>query len=959
MNSERWRQIETLFEAAVARAPQERAAFLEDSCNGDDSLRREVDQLLASDQADDDGFEDLAENVAAGWVRESAGPDLIGQSIGRYQITALLGSGGMGEVFQAQDTMLQRKVALKLLPRQFTQDPTRVRRFEQEARAASALNHPHIITIYEIGEAAGTRFIATELVEGQTLRELIDGPRLEIAEILKIGAQAASALAAAHEAGIVHRDIKPANLMWRRDGFIKVLDFGLAKLADHVSPNDLTEAGRVMGTINYMSPEQAMGEPLDPRTDIFSLGVVLYELATGRRLFDGPSEAAVYDAILHRSPPPVREFASVAPAEFDQVIRRALAKDPARRYQSALELRADLDRLAQGVGTTEAAKIATREKHAARRSKTLRWIGIAAASAVVIVGALFLDRSLRLPSPDISRRSLAVLPFQTLGDEPGNAHFADGVQDQVLTDLTHVADLKVISRTSVMQYQPGQPRALPEIGRQLHVAYLLEGTVQRAQGKVRVNVQLTQARTTAQIWSHSYERELPDMFAIQTEIAESIASALRATLLPAEKAAIERPPTVDTTAFDLYTRGKSLIYAASTDEESAQNFPKGIALLEQAVARDPNFYVAYCTLARAHSVSMMFGFDNSPARLARARAAVAAAERLAPEAGDTHLAAATYFYAKLDHADALAELALAQKKLPHDPRVLELRGYVERRQNRWRESTRDFERASEFDPLNVDLLQQLASNYEALHRYADWAALSERIVALRPDQPGPRMSRARLELESRADTRPLRAEINRQRQQGPAAVQRVVSEWIRVAMFERDYASLADALATLGDGRYGTDWTHFSRRFGEGMLDRMSGNEAAARIAFAADRVAQERIVREQPNYGPAISMLGLIDAALGRKEEALREGRRAVELLPAAKDSIRGVFMVEQLAIIAAWVGEKDLAIEQLRLFSSLTPAGPPYGSLRLDPFWDSLRDDPRFQELLASVAPKDEKND
>jgi serine/threonine protein kinase/Tfp pilus assembly protein PilF len=951
---ERWRQVENLFEAAVARPPQERAAFLKQSCNGDELLRSEVEVLLAADEAPADGFDEIATDVAAGWATETAGHDLIGQNVGRYHILSPLASGGMAEVFLAHDTMLDRKVALKLLPRQFTRDRDRLRRFEQEARAASALNHPNIITIFEIGEAEGTRFIATELVEGNTLRDLVDdGARPDVSEVLELGVQAASALAAAHAAGIVHRDIKPANIMLRRDGFVKVLDFGLAKLVGAQAHLDVTEPGRVMGTVNYMSPEQAMGQPLDHRTDIFSLGVVLYELATGQRLFDGKSEAAVYDSILHKPPPPARELAPTAPVEFDYVIRRALEKDPAQRYQTAEQLRSDLKRLADGTRITEAAAIAIRNRRAVRRSRTLRNASIAAAVAVVLLAVLFLGRSLRDSPGEIPTKSVAVLPFENLTNEAENASLADGVQDEVLTGLARVADLKVIGRTSAARYQVGQPRDLREIGRQLRVAYLLEGTVQRADGKVRVNARLTQANTTSPVWSQTYERELSDVFAIQGEIAKAIAGELRATLSPTEKVEIERKLTASVAAFNLYTRGKALVDTARAGDDPARNFHEGIALLEEAVARDPNFYIAYCHLAHAHSSCMMYGYDNSPTRAARAQAAADAARRLAPDAGDTHLAAAMYLYATLNHAAAMEELALAEKKLPNNPRVLELRGYITRRQNRWVEATRDMERACEFDPLNADLLQQLASNYEALHRYKDWAAIADRVIALRPERLAPRLMRARIDLAERADTRRLRAEITQQIEQDPAGAKRIVSEWIRLALYERDYADLAHALAMLGDGRYGTDWAHFSRQFGEGMLARMTGDDAAARVAFAADRVTQERIVQAQPEYGPAISMLGLIDAGLGRKEEALRAGRRAVELLPASKDSIRGVFMIENLAIIAAWVGEKDLAMEQLRLFGSLLPAGPAYGPLKLDPIWDPLRGDPRFEAYVAALAP------
>ena len=351
MTPERWQQIESVFHAALERQPEERAAFLDQACGSDVPLRKEVEALLETDAEQESAVGLIPSLVAADWISEGENKRLVGQVIGRHRVLAPLGSGGMGDVYLAEDSTLGRKVALKLLPAQFTRDPERLRRFAQEARSASALNHPNIITIYEIGQWEETQFIAMEYIEGETLREHMRKGRALLPEILEIGTQVAGALAAAHAAGIVHRDIKPANIMVRTDGYVKVLDFGLAKLTATVSAQaDRTDLGRVMGTINYMSPEQALGQPLDHRTDIFSLGVVLYEIATGQRLFEGKSEAAIYDSILHKNPPAVREFAPATPAEFDHVVQRALAKDPARRYQTAADLRADLKRLAQGTG---------------------------------------------------------------------------------------------------------------------------------------------------------------------------------------------------------------------------------------------------------------------------------------------------------------------------------------------------------------------------------------------------------------------------------------------------------------------------------------------------------------------------------------------------------------------------------------------------------------------------------
>ena len=386
MKADRWQEIDKLFYGALERPPEERAAFLRTACPNDSSLREEVEALLVVDADADDRVEKIAGRAAAGWANHHFSQDLTGQTIGRYRVSSPLGSGGMGQVYLAEDTTLNRKVALKLLPQQFTRVPERLQRFAQEARAASALNHPNIVTIYEIGQWDETQFIAQEFIEGQTLRDRMQRGRVRLAEVLEIGMQTAGALAAAHSAGIIHRDIKPANIMVREDGYIKVLDFGLAKLA--ATPNDrsmidLTDPGRVMGTISYMSPEQALGQPLDHRTDIFSLGVVLYELATGTRPFEGKSDAAIYDAILNKAPAPMIDSEPIVPAELDRIVRRALEKDRARRYQDAAELRADLKRLDRETETQEAT-IPSALSSARRSSK--KALLLAGIVAVVIAG---------------------------------------------------------------------------------------------------------------------------------------------------------------------------------------------------------------------------------------------------------------------------------------------------------------------------------------------------------------------------------------------------------------------------------------------------------------------------------------------------------------------------------------------------------------------------------------------
>jgi TolB-like protein/Tfp pilus assembly protein PilF len=955
MTPVRWQKVEELFQAAVAEPLETRAAFLQDRCDGDESLHREVEALLVSDQSADGELEEITSSVAADWANQDNHAALIGQTVARYHVLAAIGSGGMGEIYLAQDTKLDRKVALKFLPRRYTRDGDRLRRFEQEARAASALNHPNIVTIYETGDWDGAHFIAAEYVEGETLREQLDKGSLPVARVLEIGCQTAGALAAAHAAGIMHRDIKPANIMFRKDGYIKVVDFGLAKLATPSLQLDVTEPGRVMGTINYMSPEQAMGKPLDHRTDIFSLGVVLYELATGRRLFEGESEAAVYDSILHRNPPPMRDFAPAIPTELDQVVRRALEKEPARRYQSATDLRADLKRLAHGTEVTEAARIATRERGVARRARLWRFAAMAAVLVSIVAGALFLGRKFAPSAPDESaRKSIAVLPFAGLSSDEGNSFFADGVHDQVLTDLGKIAELKVIGRTSILSYKAGEARNLREISQQLGARYILEGTVQRVAGKVRVNAQLSDAKADAQVWAETYDSDLADVFAIQSNIAKAIAKQLHAKISAAERSEIERKPTSDVPALELYTRGKSLIdLAGSTTENSRENLLTAVDVLNQALRRDDRFVLAYCELARAHDDLYVTGLDHSASRYAAAQAAIDAALRVAPASGDTHLAVAWHLYAKRDSDRAQQEVAAARAALPNDPRTLALSGYIHRRIDRWQESTAELEKAVDLDPRNPDLLQGLSANYHALHNYTAYVGVFERAIALTPNRIGLKTGRSSAELLWRADPQPLHRTIETILREEPQRADELVQIQILLGFYERDLNATARALAALGDGWWGNDHRKFSRAFGEGLLARLRGDEAAAQGQFATARMQQERVVQAQPDYAPAISMLGLIDAQLGRKDDALREGRRAVELLPVTKDSMTGRAMIENLAKIAGAVGESELALELVRDLVT-QPAGLQYGHLKLDPLFDPLRSDPRFEEIVASIAPQ-----
>ena len=1533
MQSDAWQDCLDIFNEALEQPPAERPAYLDRACAGDATLRRKVQLLLDSHDQSGDFIDAPAFESAPEFLADD--PDAwIGQHLGRYRIDAVLGVGGMGVVYLGCDEGLGRKVGLKLLPPSLVAHSDQLERLKREARTASALNHPNIVTIHEIGEVDRTHYIATEFIEGITLRERIAQGPLPPNEAVEITTQLASALCVAHDAGIVHRDIKPENIMLRRDGYVKVLDFGIAKFTPAADPDGqlfvTTQAGVMLGTTRYMSPEQARSQAVDARSDIWSLGVVLYEMLAGRAPFDGETQTDVMAAVLMKEPLPLTQHAPELPAKLQRVVERALQKDKEARYQTATELLDDLrdvkrdldigsrsgtrrptarklafatvgvlliliglfvfaryersekrvspaaplsdksvailpfenrseekaneyfadgiqdeiltrlskiadlrvisrsstqhyksqrrnlpeiarqlgvahvvegsvqkrgdavrvnvqlikagtdshvwaetfDRkltdlfeveseVARAIAAQLQAKLTGREEQviASRptdnpeaydaylrglayslRSNTienalgaqkylreavrldpnfaLAWALLArvdalgylsgvlqrtpdlreearraAETAVALQPQLgealyatgfyhygclkdyqtairyfeqareFLPNSSRIPealayvsrrrgeweksiaycdeaerldprnvsllyqhaltwgalrrfreaerkldqvltiTPDdmasiaqkaayaqaqgdlaraaslleplrpaitntvpltaqirqltferragpvldrvtdllakpdpaagffvgelrllvgfaqdavgdraaamvswrqardelerfhkdqpenhwamgelavahaalgekaiardlvertkiafptekdalngptvleigarvatlagdtdraiatlgkllsttyatpmsgqnvpltpallrldpmfdplrndprfeklvassgrnhtspepgagqqitsraplptaLGAKSIAVLPFQNLSKDEENAFFADGVQDQILTDLAKVADLKVISRTSVMQYKQTTSRNLREIAEQLGVAHVLEGSVQRAANRVRVNAQLINARTDTHLWSETYDRDLADVFAIQSDIAKAIVGQLQAKLSPREKAAIEQAPTSDVAAFGLYTRAKALNDSVSFSAATKQVLLDAADLLSQAVMRDPSFHDAYCWLVRTHGSLYLYGHDRSPERLALAEAALQAAARLRPDAAETQLARGRYLYlGYIDYESALAELEIARQGLPNDPQIFELTGYIRRRQGHPEEGVQNLQRAMELDPRNLFILQQISISYQKLRRYREMAATLDRALAIKPNDFESQVARGLVEFEWKADTRRLHQAIDAIRNSNPEALPSIADNWLVCALAERDARSAEAALVALGDGYFGNDGQLFRRKFGEGLIARMTKANAKARAAFTAARAEQEKIIQEQPGFGPALCTLAMIDAALGRNDEALRQGRRAVELTPAEKDAINGPQVIGGFAVVAAWVGEKELACDQLETNIRLQGYGiTAYGQLKLSPLWDPLRGHPRFEKIVASLAP------
>ena len=558
------------------------------------------------------------------------------------------------------------------------------------------------------------------------------------------------------------------------------------------------------------------------------------------------------------------------------------------------------------------------------------------------------DRSSVIPE-----KSVAVLPFDNLSDDDENAHFAEGVHDEILTDLAKVSDLKVISRTSTMQYRSGAERNLRDIGRELGAAHVVEGTVQRVGNRVRVSAQLIDARTDAHLWAEHYDRDLANVFALESDLAETIVAQLRSKLSPQEKAAMEVQPTSDPVAHDLYLRANALMSGPLFNAQGTENLLKAVDLLEKAVARDPNYFLAYSRLARAHDQIYLTGPDHTPARLALADAAIKAAQRLRPDAGETHLALAEHLYCGfLAYDEARQELEIARVSLPNEPLIFELAGFIDRRQGRWDASTWNLAHALDLDPRDTYILQQLAVSYQLLRRYADAAGLLDRALKIRPGDMSLRVARAGIDLHQRADPRPLHSTIDKIVTANPEAAAGLADEWLFLSLCEREPDTADRAVAAMREEGYNNEGVLFSRPWCRALVARVRGDATGERAAFVAAREEVERSLREAPDQGQSLCVLAMIDAALGRKDDAIREGRRAVDLLPLDKDSINGALAIEYLAVTYAWTGETDQAIEQLKHAAAI-PSDVSYGQLRLHPFWDPVRGDPRFDQIVASLAP------
>ena len=871
---------------------------------------------------------------------------------GDYALLDEIGRGGQGVVYRARQKSLNRTVALKVIGLGHWATEAHLKRFRREAEAAASLEHSGIVPIYEVGEHDGSCYFSMKFVEGGELDAVARHEAMPIRRAVELIAKVARTVHYAHEHGILHRDIKPGNILLDQKGEPHLTDFGLARLIE--TESTVTRTLEVLGTPSYMAPEQATGNnaQLTAATDVYGLGAVFYQLLTGHSPFAGGTTFETIKLLLDAEPRQPRLWNSKVDRDLSTICLKCLEKDPKRRYSSALALAEDLERwlrhepiLARRTGIfTRGRKWVQRNPTSALLATSL--IALAAAAGWIVWKSELIHRPLT--------SGIAVLPFENLSDEKEHAFFADGVQDDILTKLAKIADLKVISRTSVMQYRGKQD--VRQIGNVLRVSHVLEGTVRRSGGKLHVNAQLVDARTDENIWADEYDRNLNDVFAVESEVAQSIANRLRLKLSAGELAAIQQRPTKDLVAYDFYVRAIPLLDWISNTSTPEKDLSTAVDLLNEAVRRDPSFLLAYCRLAEAHDgIYFYTNVDHTPGRLTLAKSAIDSAFRLKPDSGEAHLAAAVHYYrGYADYDHARGELALARQSLPNNPKVFYTLALMDRRQGRWPEALRNFERASELDPRNVLLLNHLAGACFFVHAYDEADNAYARILAIKPNDSETRLSRAFVALIARADIAAFHTALESIKADDPAFAEndRMKRAMFKLALSEHDFATAGRIAETLRE-KDPNDEAGLGRSFNKGLLAQMKGDAAAARNAFTIARAEQEEAIQTGHDIAKLLCGLALIDAGLGRKEEALREGRRAVELMPLAKDSLDGPIVLAYFAEVCAWTGERDVAIQQLQMVMK-TSLPMDYGDLRLNPIWDPLRGDPRFERIVSSLAPK-----
>ena len=852
-----------------------------------------------------------------------------------------LGRGSMGITYEALDTNLYSSVALKVIHSEAAARERNRERFLREARAAARLRNPHVASVLYYGVREDNQcFYAMELVEGETLAQRVRrlGP-LSIKEALEVMSQVASALEATEKCGVVHRDLKPANLMLVNGPGInvKVIDFGLAKIVGNDEPLDQITHDGFIGTPAFASPEQLSGGQIDQRSDYYSVGSTLFYLLTGNPPFEADGIGELAKRIDSETSLGKLLQRSKLPAPVQTLLRSLLSADLNNRPQTGKEL-------AEAVAKCQRA--ITKPKH----RQVLLMLSIIGVAALTVAGLLFWSA----PHQNSVEKSIAVLPFENLSSNSDKAYFADGMQDEILTHLASVADLHVISRDSVKTYRDPVHRPSPsDIAKALHVNYLVTGSIQRDANRIRATVHFIEAKTGRELWAEHYDGEPADVFAIQTQIAEVISSELQAKLSTAEKASIEEPPTHDVAAYELYLHARELLWNYDEATQGWDPLYSAVRLLEDAVSRDPKFALAWLQLAKMDDALYWFDADRSDSRRQAAESTLQKALSLRPDLGEIHLRLAAHLLTiGHDYSAIGKELEIARRSMPNSAAVFTLLADVELHRGQWRDALQDLERASTLDPRNLSLLITRGNVYQYHRQYEKLQQAFAEAAITWASADSIQLQKALADWQANGDTAPLHALLDEPA--GPLrAIGRATVLKLICAEADRDFAQAEKILATDPKQEFEAGNRRFlCKDYLLGCIKADEGDEAAARIAYAKARPLQLAYVNKWPDEPNSLMVLAATDAALGRKEEALREARQAVAMQPISQNAVDGPILATNLAEVYLLAGERELAMEQLESLVEV-PRALNYGELAKMAEWDSLRNDPRFQKLLAELKP------
>src|SRR5437016_4097703 len=884
------------------------------------------------------GLGPLEDETVAG-IDDPGHPAEVLMDFGDYELLEEIGRGGQGVVYRARQKSLNRTVALKVIGLGQWATQAHLKRFRREAESAANLDHPCIVPIYEVGEREGSCYFSMKFIDGGQLDEVARHTPISIRNAAELIAKLARTVHYAHEHGILHRDIKPGNILVDAKGEPHLTDFGLARLLE--TKSTVTHTMDVLGTPSYMAPEQASGhnEQLTSATDVYGLGAVFYQLLTGHPPFAGGTTYETVRLVLETEPRQPRFWNQKIDRELSTICLKCLEKDPKRRYSSALALAEDLEHWLKHEPI--------RAKRAGFFTHSRKWVRRNPSTSVLVTLSVALAAGLgvmtwKRESPVLVPKSVAVLPFENLSGDPNNAYFAEGIQEEILTRLTKIADLRVISRTSTERYQ-SKPRDLAEIAKQLGVANILEGSVQKVADQVRVNVQLINTPTDSHLWADTYDRQLTDILGVESEIAKRIAESLQAKLTGREKQALAAKPTNNPEAYDAYLRGAAFEVRGNSSMGPILNLiSKAAGFYERAVELDPKFAIAWARLSRADALIYFNPYRDATlaARGEAEKRALENAQKLEPNSPETLLALGYYQYWVLrDYGAAKTAFERVSKMLPGSSEVLMALGRIAEREGNWDQSIAYHEQALALDPRNVELLIEAGQTYTMVRRFPAALKLFDRALDITPNNPDLMALKAityqvQGNLQEAARFLP---EINWQ-----AASEYILATKITQLRLERNHGE-AVRLLQARQAQF-----HFDSQFDKGVdqvalafAQRLAGDTAGARVTAEKARNTLEQLYRDQPDNAFVAASLSRAYAAMGEKDSALKAAERAIMLLPRAKDAEDGPGLEENLALIQTICGENSRAISALTQLLQTPYNGPPItpALLRLDPIWHPLR--------------------